>query len=229
MLRVAEVFHSIQGEGMFVGTPSVFLRTTGCNLRCWFCDTPYTSWEPEGEQRDWRDVVRETLAFNCEHVVITGGEPLLQPDIVPLTEELKRAGRVITVETAGTVFRPVTADLMSISPKMSNSTPSPERSLRWSRRHESQRVHREVARRLATEYRSQLKFVIDRREDLIEVDAFLDAPPRLPREHVWVMPQARSLAEIHERAEWLKPQAAEMGFLYCSRLHIELFGNVRGT
>ena len=138
MLRVAEIFRSLQGEGLFTGTTSLFLRTTGCNLRCWFCDTPYTSWKPEGQQRLWTDVLDEVLGDGCEHVVITGGEPLLQPDLVPLTQELRAAGRVVTIETAGTVYRPVAADLMSISPKLGNSQPSVERSARWAARPASQ-------------------------------------------------------------------------------------------
>jgi 7-carboxy-7-deazaguanine synthase len=229
MLRVAEVFQSIQGEGQFTGTPSVFLRTTGCNLRCWFCDTPYTSWEPEGTQRPWTEVLDEVLAFDCDHVVITGGEPLIQPNIVPLSAELKHANKIITVETAGTVYRPVIADLMSVSPKLNNSTPSTQRSERWATRHAARRINRAVLQQLAEEYRSQFKFVIDHPEDLAEVEDFLTLSPAISRSQVWLMPQARSVAEIREKEEWLEPLARERGFSYSSRLHIELFGNVRGT
>jgi 7-carboxy-7-deazaguanine synthase len=229
MLRVAEVFQSIQGEGLFAGTQSVFLRTTGCNLRCWFCDTPYTSWNPEGQQRPWTEVLADVLAFDCEHVVITGGEPLLQPNIVPLTFELKRANKIITVETAGTVYRPVCADLMSVSPKLSNSTPSLERSERWAQRHAARRINRDVLQQLTTEYQAQLKFVVDRPEDLNEVESFLAEPPALSRDQVWLMPQARSVEEVREKAKWLEPLAENLGFKYSTRLHIELFGNVRGT
>lgn len=228
MLRVAEIFRSLQGEGQFAGTTSLFLRTTGCNLRCWFCDTPYTSWEPEGEQRPWRSVLEELLADDCSHVVITGGEPLLQPDLVPLTQELQAAGRIITIETAGTVYRPVAATLMSISPKLSNSQPSVERSARWAKRHASQRCNRAVLQRLVTEYPAQLKFVIDQPDDITELEAFIEAPPPLPRAAVWVMPQARTQAEIDAKSSWLPQTAAAHGFRYSPRLHIEMFGNVRG-
>lgn len=228
MLRVAEIFRSLQGEGLFTGTTSLFLRTTGCNLRCWFCDTPYTSWEPEGQQRPWRDVLNELLAEDCQHVVITGGEPLLQPDLVPLTQELQAAGRVITIETAGTVYRPVAADLMSISPKLGNSQPSVERSARWAARHASQRCNRSILQQLISEYSAQLKFVIDQPADITELEEFLDAPPPLPRDAVWVMPQARTNAEIEAKSSWLLAAAETHGFRYSSRLHIEMFGNVRG-
>lgn len=229
MLRVAEVFQSIQGEGQFTGTPSVFLRTTGCNLRCWFCDTPYTSWEPEGTQRPWTEILDDVLAFDCEHVVITGGEPLLQPNIVPLSVELKNANKIITVETAGTVYRPIIADLMSVSPKLQNSTPTSLRSERWAKRHAVRRINRAVLEQIAREYRSQFKFVIDQPEDLDEVETFLILSPTITRSQVWLMPQARTMDEIREKEEWLEPLATERGFSYSSRLHIELFGNVRGT
>lgn len=228
MLRVAEIFRSLQGEGLYAGTESLFLRTTGCNLRCWFCDTPYTSWQPEGRQRHWEEVLTELLADDCQHVVITGGEPLLQPEIVPLTNALQAAKKIVTVETAGTVYRPVAADLMSISPKLSNSQPTAEQSPRWAERHAVRRINRKILLQLLDQYRSQLKFVIDHPEDVIEVSEFLDAPPPLPRDSVWLMPQARTAHEISEKAVWLEPAAAARGFHYSSRLHIEMFGNVRG-
>jgi 7-carboxy-7-deazaguanine synthase len=228
MLRVAEIFRSLQGEGLYAGTTSLFLRTTGCNLRCWFCDTPYTSWEPEGVQRPWTEVLEELLADDCQHVVVTGGEPLLQPNIVPLTQALREAGRIITIETAGTVYRPVAADLMSISPKLANTQPSEERSARWAKRHEQRRSNRPVLHQLLAEYPTQLKFVIDQPADIEALEEFLDAPPPLPRDVVWVMPQARTAAEIEAKSVWLEAAAATHGFKYTSRLHIELFGNVRG-
>jgi 7-carboxy-7-deazaguanine synthase len=228
MLRVAEIFRSLQGEGLYTGTTSLFLRTTGCNLRCWFCDTPYTSWEPEGEQRPWTEIRDELLADDCPHIVITGGEPLLQPDLVPLTHALRAAGRIITIETAGTVYRPVAADLMSISPKLGNSQPPASRSARWAERHARQRYNPAVLDQLVAEYPVQLKFVIDQPADLVELDEFLQALPNLPREAVWLMPQARTQAEINAKADWLQVAAVEHGFRYSSRLHIEMFGNVRG-
>ena len=83
-MQISEIFHSVQGEGRYSGEPSVFVRTSGCNLRCWFCDTPYTSWNPEGENRSWDSIVEDVLQYDCTHVVITGGEPMLQADIRPL-------------------------------------------------------------------------------------------------------------------------------------------------
>src|SRR5438270_4808648 len=140
VLRIAELFYSIQGEGSLVGVPSVFIRTTGCNLRCAWCDTPYTSWQPEGAELSLDQILDEVQAHPARHVVVTGGEPMIAPEIIPLTERLRQLGLHITIETAGTVWKPVACDLMSISPKLANSTPEG----RWAAAHERLRIQPEV-------------------------------------------------------------------------------------
>ena len=122
-MRIAELFHSIQGEGSLVGVPSFFIRTSGCNLRCAWCDTPYASWQPEGAELSLGQILDEVKAHPAKHVVVTGGEPMIAPEIVPLTNRLRDLGLHITIETAGTVFHPVACDLMSISPKLKNPRP----------------------------------------------------------------------------------------------------------
>lgn len=226
-MRIAEVFHSVQGEGEFAGTPSVFVRTTGCNLRCWFCDTPYTSLHPEGPIRHWHDVLRQVLEWECPHVVLTGGEPLLQPEMVPLAQALRHERRIVTVETAGTVYRSIEADLMSISPKMSNSTPREES--RWRSRHLRDRDRPDVLRRLLGESRYQLKFVVDQPIDLDEIVEYLKRFPEVVAERVWLMPQGIYQDNLVEKAQWLAPAAQRLGFRFCPRRQIELFGSVRGT
>ena len=138
-MKIAEIFHSIQGEGLLAGTPSVFVRTSGCNLRCWFCDTPYASWEPEGEKYEPPDIVSRVLDVDCHHVVITGGEPLLWPSLVELVNALREAGRHVTIETAGTLEVPLNCDLASISPKLSSSTPLTQESGWYALMHERAR------------------------------------------------------------------------------------------
>lgn len=226
-MRIAEVFQSIQGEGSFAGTPSVFVRTTGCNLRCWFCDTPYSSLHPEGPRRDWSELLRQILAIDCHHVVLTGGEPLLQSALVPLSEGLCDAGRYVTIETAGTVFRPVAANLMSISPKLSNSTP--HEAGRWQVRHERDRFRRDVIQHLIEQFNYQLKFVIDERRDLDDVLEYLKPWPQVTADRVWLMPQGVTTEELASRTTWLAPAASQLGFRLSPRRHIELFGHVRGT
>ena len=122
-MKIADLFFSIQGEGRLTGVPSAFVRTTGCNLRCSFCDSEYTSWRPEGETVTVADVLARLAAFPTRHVVVTGGEPLLAADIGLLCAGLRDRGYHITVETAATLFKPIACDLASLSPKLSNSTP----------------------------------------------------------------------------------------------------------
>ncbi len=225
IVRIVEIFHSIQGEGQFAGTPSVFVRTTGCNLRCWFCDSKYTSWHPEGYHKTWKTVFERVKQFDCQHVVVTGGEPMLQPDVVPLTLALAEVGKFVTVETAATVFRPVHSDLMSVSPKLTNSTPQLGQ---WSERHNRLRDNPEVVRRLIGEYSYQLKFVIDRREDVDEVQNYLARFANATSDHVWLMPQAINADQLMRKTEWLKLEADRLGYHVSPRLQIEQFGNVRG-
>ena len=224
-MQISEIFQSIQGEGPFAGTESVFVRTSGCNLRCWFCDTPYTSWQPEGIEQSVAEVLDEVLAIDIEHVVLTGGEPLLISDCQQLTQALNEHGRFITVETAGTLFIPVSADLMAISPKLSNSTPVDDE---WSARHDATRDNPDVIGRLLDEFNCILKFVVDSPEDLPEIEQWLSQFKVNP-EQVWLMPQARSADEIAEKQGWIQSAAADRDFCYSPRLHIERFGNVRRT
>ena len=226
-MRIAEVFHSIQGEGRLTGTPSVFVRTSGCNLRCWFCDTPYTSWNPEGDERSVPSLLDEVGGFQCGHVVITGGEPMLVKDVIDLAAQLKQAGTHITIETAGTVDLDVPADLMSISPKRANSTPGLETN--WAERHDARRHRPDVIRRLTTDYDYQLKFVVDRLEDVDDVAAYLEEFPHIDPAKVYLMPQAIDREPHAEKCAWLADAAAQRGWQLCRRLHIELFGNKRGT
>lgn len=226
-LRIADLFVSMQGEGRYAGIRSVFLRTTGCNLRCTYCDTPYTSSRPEGDFLTVQEILATVDAAACEHVVMTGGEPLLPADIVPLTWELQRRGYVVTIETAGTIDRPVAADLMSISPKLSNS--DPEQGHRWRARHRAARHRPDVMRRFLADYDCQLKFVIETPDDLGEVCVYLDEFPEIVPDQVWLMPQGVTVAELAEKTSWLAPAAEQHGFRYCPRRQIEWYGNIRGT
>lgn len=231
VVRIAEVYSSIQGEGQFAGTPSVFVRTTGCNLRCWFCDTPFTSWNPEGPQVAVADLVQQVKSFGVQHVVLTGGEPLLQPDTVSLCEQLLAADHFVTIETAGTVFRPAPASLMSISPKLANSSPARIDSadaIRWQKRHEQTRSNPEVISRLIESTEYQIKFVVDQPLDLNEIAEYLAAWPQIPGERVWLMPQARTRDELEARSKWLEIEAGRLGYRFSSRWQIAQFGNQRG-
>ncbi len=223
-MRIAEIFHSIQGEGSLVGVPSVFVRTSGCNLRCSWCDTPYTSWQPEGDDWTLERIWAAVAAYASRHVVVTGGEPMIAREIVELTRGLRTRGLHITVETAGTVFAPVECDLMSISPKLANSTPEGE----WQERHDRLRIQPEVLRRLMETYDYQLKFVVARPEDMAEVR---DLVRQLGADagKVVLMPEGIDANVLRERGVWLAEICKQDGFRFSPRLHVELWGNRRGT
>jgi len=227
-LRVAETFYSLQGEGSLVGVPSFFIRTTGCNLRCEWCDTPYASWKPEGEWRTVADLVAAVPA-HARHVVVTGGEPMLWPNLPPLTDALRRGGRHVTIETAGTVFQSLECDLMSVSPKLANSDPTPGRLAAAGEMHGARRLDCNVLTRLLATYRCQLKFVIAAPGDLDELEAVLAGLPPVDPSAVFLMPLGTTAAELAGRASWLAELCKERGYRLTPRLHVDLYGSARGT
>lgn len=228
-MRIAEIYQSRQGEGLLAGTSSVFVRASGCNLRCWFCDTPYASWQPEGEDLSVEEILRQVEQFDNRHVVLTGGEPMLFAELVPLCAALKEAGWHITIETAGTLYLPVECDLMSISPKLANSKPSEATAGAWVDRHEKTRVAPIVIEKLFSEYNYQMKFVVDKPTDCEEVQAYLATFPTIDPERVMLMPQGVDKEHLKDIARWLEPYCEQHDLRFCPRKQIEWFGLVRGT
>jgi 7-carboxy-7-deazaguanine synthase len=228
-MKIAEIFYSIQGEGRWTGVPSAFVRTSGCNLRCAWCDSDYTSWRSEGEKYSVAEVLDRVGAFPTRHVVVTGGEPLIAPGIEELCAGLRERGHHITVETAATVFKPVACDLASLSPKLANSTPHQREGGRFAEMHDHMRLQFDVIRAFMNHSDYQLKFVVDQPQDVREVLTILEKLPGVDRTKVLLMPQGVTRAELEQRAEWLSELCKKHGFRYCTRLHIELYGNRRGT
>jgi len=99
LLTINEIFYSVQGESTYAGRPCVFVRLTACDLRCTWCDTPYSF--HEGRKRDLDDVLEEVERFDCDLVEVTGGEPLLQRDVYPLMDALLERGKTVLLETGG--------------------------------------------------------------------------------------------------------------------------------
>jgi 7-carboxy-7-deazaguanine synthase len=233
MLRISEIFYSVQGEGMLTGVPSVFVRTSGCNLRCCWCDTPYASWKPEGEQWTPEAVFEQVAAFApARHVVLTGGEPMLAPGLPALCRLLRAAGWHITIETAGTLSPgDLEYDLASLSPKLSGSVPSEGTAGgAWVARHEATRLQPAVLREWIQAGEYQLKFVVGSRTELGEIRALLAVlGGEIPLHKVLLMPEGVDPSSLRsagrEVAEWCK----ETGFRFCDRLHVQLYGNTRGT
>ncbi len=223
-MKIAEIFYSIQGEGGLVGMPSVFIRTSGCNLRCSWCDTPYTSWNPEGEDMSVAAILERAHSFQARYAVVTGGEPMIAPGMIELTQRLRERGMHVTIETAGTVFADVACDLMSVSPKLSNSTPAGP----FAAQHERLRIQPEILRRLISGFVYQLKFVISNPVDLSEVNDLV-RQLEADRSKVILMPEGVEHEVLRERSVWLAELCKQEGFRYGPRLHVDLYGNRRGT
>ncbi len=227
-MKISEIFYSLQGEGSLVGVPSVFVRTSGCNLRCVWCDTPYSSWSPEGEEMGVADIVAEVRRYpSARHVVLTGGEPMIAPGIVALTEQLSARRYHITIETAGTVFEPVQCHLMSISPKLSNSTPHDREHGRWAAQHDRLRIQPGILKDLCATYPHQLKFVVMNPSDLEEITELLRTIES-NASAVVLMPEGRDSATLRERSLWLAEVCKERGYRFSPRLHVDLWGDRRG-
>ncbi len=231
-LPIAETFFSVQGEGKLTGVPSYFVRLSGCNLRCKWCDTPYASWKPEGAPQTSAQLVAAAVATGARHVVITGGEPFIFKRLHDLCDAMHAAGLHITIETAGTVFEPVVCDLVSISPKLANSTPwNDARDVdgAWAKRHEERRINIAALNALLARFPDrQLKFVVQSEADIAEIDALLAQLQNWQREDVLLMPEG-VVSPSHETRKWVAEVCMRRGWRYCTRLHIDIFGNKRGT
>ncbi len=274
-MRITEIFRSLQGEGLLTGTDSVFVRLSGCNLRCRYCDTPYASWAPEGEEMSLEEIIErmnelaaerriwpqrerfhpashalrgphfanlsaaksekyvsletQASAAPIRHAVITGGEPMLFEGLIALTQTLREAGWHITIETSGTLYLPVACDLMSISPKLSNSSPDESCDPRQRMRHELNRSAPHIVQRLLTEYECQFKFVVGDESDCREAEEYAAALPLLDRRRLMLMPQGTDAKTLSEHEKWLRPYCESHGLTYCPRKHVEWFGSRRGV
>ncbi|MFC7198659.1 7-carboxy-7-deazaguanine synthase QueE [Halospeciosus flavus] len=238
-LPVNELFYSLQGEGKLAGVPTVFVRTSGCNLRCWFCDSYHTSWEPTHDWLAVEDVVEEVASHDdAEHVVLTGGEPFVHDASVDLLERLDARGYHTTVETNGTIFRDAPVDLASVSPKLASSTPTPERDPKgegeWAEKHESRRLDVDTLAELVETYETQLKFVVTGREDLDEIDDLVarvreTADATVANDDVLLMPEGATRESLDENRETVARLAMEYGYRYTPRLHVDLWNDAPGT
>ncbi len=224
---VNDIFYSLQGEGFLAGSAAVFIRLAGCRLRCRWCDTKYAWAQTAGTDYDIDEIVRAAGQWNCKFAVITGGEPMINPQLPVLAGRLKETGRHITIETAGIVFVPgLACDLMSISPKLSNSTP-PQLELAAS--HEKARLNIAALNNLIGNYPYQLKFVVDGTADLAEIQNTLKRLPDVKPERVILMPQAVTREEFLKKAPMAAEMCKESGFAFGQRLQVLLYNNKRGT
>jgi len=240
-----EIFHTLQGEGPGIGMPAVFIRAATCNLHCVWCDSDHT-WNFEGTpwphakdalpnygkhrrsevviELDPADAARRILAFGCPRVVITGGEPLLQETaFLAMIREIhsERPAPVIEVETNATrIPSPEFAaavDQFNASPKLSNSGMD-----------EALRLQPAALAWFAASPKAWFKFVVATPADLTEIQ---DLRERfgIPAGRILLMPEARTAADLDRTAPWLAGRCRDLGFRFCDRLHIRLWGERRGV
>jgi 7-carboxy-7-deazaguanine synthase len=223
-----EVFHSIQGEGSNIGTPSVFLRLATCNLSCTWCDTRYTwdwttyDYTEQVVELPQDQILDSIVRFNCRHLIITGGEPLIQQRaLISLIQNLKKLNYSFEVETNGTItpasnlIRDV--NQWNVSPKLANSGLN-----------RKQRVVPRALKTFASLPTAYFKFVVTNPRDLDEIKDIL-RECQLPPQRVILMPEGRDAKTIETRALWLSRTCMEEGFRFSPRLHILLWGDKRGT
>ena len=222
-----EIFHSLQGEGHSIGTPTVFLRLALCNLTCVWCDTKYTwdwaNFDPKTEilSLSSEDIEERILRYDCPHLVITGGEPMMQQDaLAPLARSLKEHGFYLEVETNGTLAP--NADMAqavsqwNVSPKLANSGVDADK--------------REVAESLtafAASENAYFKFVLSQPADVDEVLTLVERY-KIQLQHVILMPQGTTRKAIEEGSQWVTGLCTKYGFRFSSRMHILLWGDKRG-
>ncbi|MBN1436733.1 MAG: 7-carboxy-7-deazaguanine synthase QueE [Sedimentisphaerales bacterium] len=224
-LSVSEIFRSIQGEGRLAGVVSGFVRLAGCDLHCRWCDTPYARKGDQGSPMTIDQIVSQLSAWAVPHIVITGGEPLLADELPQLLQALKQRRCHITLETAATIYRPITCDLLSISPKLSNSDPD-EPAVQ---QHADRRLNIAAIQQYIDNHDYQLKFVVERPEDLAEIEQLLGQLSNVNRDNVLLMPQATT-AEQHQRLGPIIAQLCiERNYRYCPRLQVLLWDRRRGV
>jgi 7-carboxy-7-deazaguanine synthase len=236
-----EIFYSIQGEGKNIGVPSVFVRTSLCNLHCVWCDTDYTwNWEgtPFRHKRDVdpayrkfrkeeqivelsvEEIIAEISTYPCKHIVLTGGEPLMQQaELVMLIRALP--GYFFEVETNGTLLPTAEFDARidqyNVSPKLANSG----NALQLREKSESLRF-------FATSQKAYFKFVVCLEHDLDEV-LTLQSTYAIPASRIILMPEGSTSAEFNNKPLAIVEMCKRHGFRYSDRLHVHLYGEKRGT
>jgi 7-carboxy-7-deazaguanine synthase len=246
---VGEIYNLIQGEGKLTGKASILIRTIGCNLRCeWtdaeghttICDTPFASWHPEKGKNMTAEEILQECSKNplIRYVIISGGEPFLQKDIKEVTNLLMEHNYHVTIETAGTLYiQGLRCNLLSVSPKLFNSYPKnyPERSIHF-KGNERQFQNLSLLIKESGEGQDwQLKFVVNHSSDEVYIDDFLREYQKFvpslahSNDYIYLMPEGITSDELNKSAALCQQIAIRRGWNYSDRIHIRIYGSIRGV
>ncbi|MES2663134.1 MAG: 7-carboxy-7-deazaguanine synthase QueE [Pseudomonadota bacterium] len=211
-LRITEIFRSIQGESSYIGRPTVFVRLTGCPLRCEYCDSAYAF--HGGQSRNLDDLLKEVLNFKTQHITVTGGEPLAQPNVLPLMKALSDAGLTVTLETSGAL------DIAPVDPRVIRivdvKTP------------DSGEEKRNLPNNLdALKFEDEIKFVICSEQDFQWAINFCHSHQLTNRvSSIWMSPSYEQV-NLKDLAEWVL--AAPIEVRLQMQLHKLIWGDVPGV
>lgn len=238
VLADEKVFHTVQGEGKYVGYPCSFVRMSRCNLRCaWknsdgsitHCDTPHTSFDPEVNEFKVKEIIMQLKDEGFNHVVVSGGEPYFQSSVIELVNGLVSNGHFVTVETNGTLYRPTNAQFISISPKLACSSAHPV----YGDKHERMRIQYDALEKFITNHDYQFKFVVNNESDVAEI---LDIKRVLfertgidINDNIWLMPQGTTVEQFDSKMVMLVELCKTYQWKLTDRLHIRIWGSIKGV
>ena len=209
-LRITEIFYSLQGESSFVGLPTIFIRLTGCPLRCGYCDTAYAF--KGGQNKSFTNILANIKAYNTKYITITGGEPLAQKQSHDLMQHLSDLGYILSIETSGAL------DISKIDNRvkivMDIKTP------------ESKESHKNMLSNLSyLKSNDEIKFVICSRSDYLWSKDFIEQHNLVGKSSILFSP-CNGMIKEHDLANWILQDQLQVRFQF--QLHKYLWGNVKG-
>ena len=231
-------FHTVEGEGSWMGRLVSYMRTSGCNLRCsWMgedgpvlCDTAYTS-HSASKHVVTVDEAYHYLYYHGNYASISGGEPFLQANVIDLIDKLETNGKQVKVETNGTIFRPSKATLICLSPKLASSSSGLVGSQK--EKHDKNRYNLESLKQFMEYYgpeRYIFKFVVNSMEDMEEIKQSYIQPLNIPHDKIWLMPMGIKAEALNEKAQWIIEDCCKPnGYNFSHRMHIVIYGNKVGV
>jgi len=238
LAKLDGLFYTIQGEGKYIGYPTTFIRLSRCNLRCsWLnrdgtltkCDTPHTSFDPEIEETSFDEILDYVKSNNADHVVVSGGEPFFQKEVVDLIDKLNSLGKFVTVETNGTIYRETMATFISISPKLKSSSSDPVHG----KKHDNNRINYGSLAQFISNHPYQFKFVINEESEIIEIEEIRSELLKRTgidiSDKIWLMPQGISEDQFNEKTQWMVEVCKRKNWKFTDRLHIRIWGNIKGV